>query len=332
LPTAGFSAFEYAAPMKARGSLLLLVCALALPASASGAPVDAPELKLGTIELEGSNGYEVEVLTLREGRHAPVAIVSAERGRLAATYEVRASLGAGIHAIFGSLGQLDVSFDRQSKSVETLEPGCRWIIEAGVFRGSFQFAGEGGYLSVQAVDPVGSVLRLPDGFCGFEEDRPARSAIPGLDQTVLAARAASERGTVSFEASRWHLDGEISFLASLRERVGEMRIERTARAGGGKRSFLTSKASRASVRPPGPFRGSARFRDPAKRPATWTGSLSVSFPGAPDVALAGAGFVAKLCPRVSILSSCLRGRPRPSPYGSGSHSQPLALARLSSLR
>ena len=48
-------------------------------------------------------------------------------------------------------------------------------------------------------------------------------------------------------------------------------------------------------------------------------------------------FAAKLCPRQPILNPCLRQRrdrailPR-GLYGSGSHSQPLALARLSSLR
>ena len=66
------------------------------------------------------------------------------------------------------------------------------------------------------------------------------------------------------------------------------------------------------------------FRDPAQGPATWAGSLSVALPGVPDVALAGPNFAARLCSRASLLR-CLR-------YGSGSHSQPLALARLSSLR
>ncbi|MDX6634707.1 MAG: hypothetical protein QOF06_910 [Solirubrobacterales bacterium] len=50
---------------------------------------------------------------------------------------------------------------------------------------------------------------------------------------------------------------------------------------------------------------------------------------------AGEGFTARLCPSLSILSSCLPKHERArigSRYGSGSHSQPLALTRLSSLR
>jgi len=298
--------------MKARRRLLVLGCALAalaaLPTSAFGAPVREPELRFATIELESSNDYEIEVAALREGRHAPIALVSAKQGPLEAHYEVRAELGVGIHAAFGSLGQLDVSFERHDKKVTRPEPGCRWISESGVFRGSFRFTGEGGYTAVETVDPEGRVLRLPNGFCGFEDDRPARLGIPGLNQTVLAAQAERNGGTVSFEASRWNVDRSVSFEASLRERVGEMRILRTAKARGTTRTFLSSKKSRASVSPPQPFRGSARFRDPAHRPASWTGSLHVSFPGALDVPLTGEGFTAKLCPRLSILSRCLRSR------------------------
>jgi hypothetical protein len=324
--------------MKARGPLLSIVCALAasslLPAGASGAPTDVPELKLSTFELEGSNGYRVEVTSVREGRRSPFVQVRAERAPFDVTYETRADLGAGVRASFASFGQIDVSFERRRKKVDRPEPGCRWISEEGVFRGSFRFAGENGFFATEATDPTGEVLRLPDGFCGLGIDRPARLDFPFLNRTVLAARAAGPTGTISFEASRWHLDQEIAFSASLRQRVGNVEVERTAGAGGKKRSFLASKSSRVSVRPPWPFDGSASFRDPASGPPAWTGSLSVSLPGVPAVALTGDDFRAKLCPRVSILSRsrCLRGRERPLLYGSGSHSQPLALARLSSLR
>jgi hypothetical protein len=58
-------------------------------------------------------------------------------------------------------------------------------------------------------------------------------------------------------------------------------------------------------------------------------------PGTEPLPLAGESFIARLCPSLSILASCLSrhelARVR-SRYGSGSHSQPLALARLSSLR
>ncbi|HEX7280391.1 MAG TPA: hypothetical protein VF255_12315 [Solirubrobacterales bacterium] len=322
--------------MKARGPLLLLVCALltssALPAGASAAPADVAELTLSSFVLEGSNGYEVEVSKAREGRRSLPALIRAIRGPFESHYMVPADPGAGMHATFGSLGVLDVSFERHSKEVVRTGPGCRSITESGVFRGSFRFVGEGGYFSVEATDPAGEVLRLPNGFCAFDSFRAARPAIPALSKTALSARAKEGTRTISFDATRLHLEPTTLFRASLHERVGPMRVEHIAAVSGKKRTFASSKRSRASVRPPWPFEGSARFRDPANGPATWTGSLSVPLPGVPPVALTGDDFTAKLCPGVPILANCLRGEAGLLRYGSGSHSQPLALARLSSLR
>jgi hypothetical protein len=294
--------------MKAGGRLVLLVCALAallaLPAGAIAAAGKGAGLQLSSFKLQGTNDYELEVFAVREGDFPATVGVIAQQGPLQANYDVRAEFGAGIRATFGSLGQVDVSFERRRKHVERPEPGCTWITERGVFRGSFRFVGEGAYTSAEAVDPRGEVIRLPNGFCGFEDFRPARLRLPGLHQTVLAAQSEAGNGTVSFTAARWNVDKLVSFNATLRERVGQMKIERSAQAQGGERTFSSTKGSRATVRPPWPFRGSARFRDPGKNPPRWTGSLSVSFPGAPNIALAGKGFKAKLCARLPVLAKC----------------------------
>jgi hypothetical protein len=114
-----------------------------------------------------------------------------------------------------------------------------------------------------------------------------------------------------------------------------MRIERSVRVPGEQGTFTATGTSRAAVSPPLPFSGYARFRDPQPGPVTWEGSLAVTLPGLAPIPLAGEGFTARLCPSLSILASCLPKRERArfeGRYGSGSHSQPLALARLSSLR
>jgi hypothetical protein len=303
---------------------------LALPVSAS-ALEKGPEVHLSMIKVPVPDGYEVTVSAGRVGKHTPKVAVTIEQAPLTTNYLVREEPGAGLRATFGALGALDVRFERRRKMVERPEPGCRWIIETGVFRGSFDFAGEGGYLTVNAVNPVGEVFRLPDGFCGFGSFRLARPFIPGLYETVLEARMTDGSRTINFEASRFKGDRPVHFSASLHERVGSMTVERTAEAVGADEVFSHTKASRASVFPPPPFSGNARFSDPAAGPATWTGSLSTPFLGAPDAALTGEAFTAKLCPRLPVLTPCLRPRRREL-YGSGSHSQPLALARLSSLR
>jgi hypothetical protein len=68
-----------------------------------------------------------------------------------------------------------------------------------------------------------------------------------------------------------------------------------------------------------------------------SGDLGISLPGLGPMPLAGPEFSADLCriASISAIRQCLRTRRSLRPvflYGSGSHSQPLALARLSSLR
>jgi hypothetical protein len=279
----------------------------ALPPGASGAAGKTHEFELGTIELEGSNGYEIEVGTFREDKKRSFVAISAANGPLRANYELRAELAPGIHATFGSLGQLDISFQRRKRVVTHPEANCPWVFEKGVFRGSFRFVGEGGYTMIEAVNPQGTQFRLPQGFCGFKDDRRARPFL-GLEQRVLAAQSSEEGRVVSFNASQEAFVARPSFHASLTEKVEGMDIERSAKTPGAKGSFASTGTARGSVHPPAPFVGSALFRHPAGEPATWTGSLMVSFPGAPEVPLAGDAFTAKLCPRISILSSCLKRR------------------------
>jgi hypothetical protein len=278
---------------------------LALPGVPSAAG-KTHEFKLGHIEVGPTNGYEIELSTLQEDKKRSFVAVNATKGPLRANYEVRSELEPGIHATFGSLGQLDVSFKRRKKVVTHPEANCAWVFERGTFRGSFRFVGEGGYVTNEEVNPQGTVFRLPRGFCGFRDDRRARPLL-GLEQRVLAAKSSEEGRVVSFQASEEEFVERPSFNASLVEEVEGMNIERSARTHGTKETFSSSGASRGSVHPPAPFVGSALFRDPARVPATWTGSLMVSFLGAPEVPLAGEPFAARLCPRISILSRCLKG-------------------------
>jgi len=313
--------------------LAIGLASLALPASTVAA---AKDIRVSTIMLGESNGYEVELSAVSFNKRRSTATVTATRETAGAGYTVRTPNGAGIHATFGSVGQADLSFQRRKKVVERPERNCRWIIETGVFRGSFRFPGEGGYLGSEAVNPEGVVFRLPDGFCGLRSFRPGLP--PGLfpTETVLAARALTPRGKVDFRASRLRTKrGPILFSTSAKERVEGMRVTRSAEVPGRVGDFTATGTSRGAASPPLPFSGSARFRDPRDGPATWVGTLAVSLPGLEQIPLTGESFTARLCPHLSFLARCLPRPDRPrqrSRYGSGSHSQPLALARLSSLR
>lgn len=323
--------------MKARRLLGVLACGLAallLPAAAAaGLPKGA--ISLSTIKLGESNGYEVELVTGSIGKQRPRVAVSVEADTASAGYSVRTEDRPGIHATFGSLGQVGLGFHRQKKVVERPERNCRWIIEVGVFRGKLSFVGEGGYVSVDATSPKGEIFRLPDGFCGLGSFRPGFLP-PGLPrETVLATRMKTGAREVSFRASReLSKRATIQFNAETLERVEGMRIDRNVRISGKKGEFTATGTSRAAVSPPPPFSGYATFRDPEPGPIAWEGPLAVNLPGLETLPLTGEGFTARLCPSLSILEGCLPRRRglQLRPYGSGSHSQPLALARLSSLR
>lgn len=248
--------------MKAGLGLAIFLCALVAlavsPIAAAGLPKGA--ITLSSVRLDESNGYEVELVASQFGKQRPAVAFTAMREIASASYSVRTERGPGIHATFGSLGQVDLGFHRRKKAVERPERHCRWIIETGVFRGSVRFVGEDGYVAVEAANPEGFVFRLPDGFCGLGSFRPALP--PGLPrETVLAARAQTETGEISFRSSRQRsARGTISFSASTRERVEGMQIERSVRLPGQPGDLTATGKSRAAVHPPEPFSASARFR------------------------------------------------------------------------
>jgi hypothetical protein len=235
----------------------------------------------------------------------------ANRSGLSASYQVPADSAAGIHATFGSLGSVSVRFKRTSRTVDAPERGCRMITERGVFLGSFSFVGEGGYTVASATNPRGKVLRLPSGFCAFGNDRRGRlPTLPGLQSIVLGARADTDTGRASFQASSVEILRGVEFEGSLQQRLGNMRISRSAYTTSDKSSFVSHGKRAATVHPPAPFKGSASFRDTPTAPPTWTGSLSVSLPGAPSIPLTGEGFAARLCPHIGLLSTCWPKSPR----------------------
>jgi hypothetical protein len=324
--------------VRARRAAAGLACAafalLALPGLATA---KSQGLVLSSFELAGTHGYTIEAGELREGDFPPTTAINAKRGDLRATYEVPGEPEPGVHAVFGSVGSVGVTFSRNKRSISRPEKGCRFVEETGVFHGTFYFVGEGGYTEAKATSARGKVTRLPNGLCGFGDDR-ANPRVPDfLRATSLTARKRVSHGYVEFGASALSIDPGLGFTALIRENVGAMKISRSASARsakGGNALGVGKRRHAIFLDPSPPFIGSARFRDPANGPPTWTGSLSVSLPGAANVALAGPDFAARLCPNLYLLRECKVPLPpqnggRVRPQGSGSQSQALWDARLS---
>jgi hypothetical protein len=151
----------------------------------------------------------------------------------------------------------------------------------GRFRGTIRCDGEDGYTKVRS--------RKARGWVAKGTEQCLRSA---KDARTIGTYLFATSGSVLFQALS--LDGvETPFFAALeRERREIVRILRFAGAEGRADDFtFNAGLTSAHIEPPNhPFAGFADFAAPNE----WTGPLSVSFPGAPDVSLTGSRFRVRL--------------------------------------
>ena len=308
-----------------RAKLLAVLATVGLAAISAAATATAPaatqgEPAAGTVisdfGLTGTHGYEIQVTAVGGVNGESGILVSTRRRGLQVTYEMRTRpAGSGVHAQIGSVSTIAVDFEKRERMVIRPEKGCTWIRESGVFKGEFRFTGELGYTSARKTSIPGKVTRLPNGFCGFGDDRPGMRRLPSvaLRATQVVAAAPIPHGEIRFGASMLDGDrGRTIFSAQARETIGPLKITRIASAAtAGKGTFTLDPAESpggASVYPPLPFEGSARLQPGPGNPV-WTGSLQVALPGTPTMSLAGPSFAARLCPSISILRECKLGSP-----------------------
>ncbi len=248
--------------------------------------------------LKGSNGYLLKV----GGSDREVRLTAVRRGQRA-EYEVRGEASAeGIEARFGGLGTVAVEFQPSGRIVRS-EPlrECEGttVIQYGVFAGTIEFTGENGYTKVRETQAAGRTRVSPPSACpeaGGPAAAPSRVSSRPLDSVLLDAKARGKG--LFFIAVGISPPGEVSltgFNAGLVEQRGRMLVFRSASASGPPRTFKFNKAlTFAIVKPRKPFEGSATLRRASGSATSWTGSLTVSLPGAEDVALTGSRIEARL--------------------------------------
>jgi hypothetical protein len=348
---------------------MVTVALFCLPGTAAARPSD--EIRPRSLHLsmsaEATRGHHVSVETL--GHHR--VILTVQKGSQVASYMVRGKVSRHrIKADFGRFGRLSLRFRGSPRPFPVLPRGntgrpakprrCRGRDperEVGRFRGTIEFDGQRRFTRLAVGGSRGELRRSYRQVCRILPRRRASAvasssvAAGGSTFTLalLSARARVGRTLVRFSAMNLEpppgirLPGDSLFsiaLASIKERVGRVRVIRS--------TFLVAdpgqvRISRRGVRPAKakvaldlPFSGTALFRGASgTSPASWTGALGVRLLGTGRLPLTGPRFRATLC-RVSVFqprSSCFRrAEASLAPQGSGSHSQPLALARLSSLR
>lgn len=288
--------------MRRMRRLLAVVAATLGAALLLAAPAGAARLSILKFSLRNADGYRITVTA-----SAPTVALTVRRpGDQAETlYIVHGKVTAhSIRADFPRLGQVAVDFQaRPAGHSEGGDDGCRkgHILSPGLFRGTIEFRGEDGYTSVHAHRARGRVLDLHHLVACLREVLGSRSpdaltrAIVGPvaaapTKTRVLAEWKQPLGGVSFGAARVGHD-HTEFLAIEAHTRGRLAIAHIATARGGATRLASDPAlTFARVEPPAPFAGSAEVRHEPGGGKSWTGDLTASFPGAPDVPLTGPDF------------------------------------------
>lgn len=245
------------------------------------------------------SGYRVTVLATGP----TVELQASRQGRsgnweTATTYLARASLrGDKVRASFGHLGEISMRFVPAALAPSAkCERGRRWLIRHGLFVGSLRFGGEGGYLGVRVRRVKGMSIADSGLRCEAASGSPRDRSRGGRRRklTLLGAGFRAGLDAVYFHAFK---TGTGRAVYSVIDEAGGGRVAvfRHAYARSSPHTFATDDAlSFASVSPSFPFSGTGLIRRRSDGSRSWSGSLTVSFPGDPRLQLTGPQFRTQL--------------------------------------
>jgi len=252
----------------------------------------------GAFNLKASNGYSMyAVANSRAGfKHGEIFIWLAGKSDFVSYFAPATVTDTRIEADLGALGSIDLEF-QPSGEKGNAAPGCqpndKVPYDKGSYVGEFEFHGEEGYAEAAATNIPLSLHPFIDFICGgFSIGETFGHGIPGAR---LTARARLQGRKVSLQVNQNRPGARVKTQVSIDERRGEVLIHREV-----ERTFPASvfhfdpKLRSASLTPPAPFSGSARFHRNAQPANRWTGNLAVDFPGNSDVSLTGAAFESHL--------------------------------------
>lgn len=261
-----------------------IVVALGSVGSASAA---GPALVPPGFSLRASHGYRLSVLNLGDPRTGSGVVVVTLRSRHAeVSYFAPAVLGPNsLEADLRALGRLDVHFVPSGQPrAERAACGKPALVEGGRYEGTIDFEGEEGYSRVHATSARGEAKGFLSLICPSTGSEGTDGHSPGA-RLIARQRGASDFG---FSAMTNSPSRPVRFGASIRERRGDLKIDRWVAATAAPRTFgFDVPSGKARVRPPRPFAGTATYRRRPGGRSKWRGDLSVDFPGRSDVRLTG---------------------------------------------
>ncbi len=272
-------------------AFLLLSLGLVLPAAASAAGSARPAF---TIEFGSHDGYRVSMEATDKTALLVVAASGGAGGAETKTeYFTRATVtGAGLKANFAGLGRVAMRFvpgGRPPSSTCILTR--RDLIQLGSFVGSFRFRGESDYLDLDLRRARGALFTHADGTpCKQSEARTHESNGGQRKRVYLHARFRDGLDAVDFWAVTTSA-GRVFYEAEVEEGGEQLARWHDASVEASPLTFATDDAlSYLSLSPPYPFAGTGLVERAGDGSRNWSGSLDVSFPGDPGVALTGPQF------------------------------------------
>ncbi len=292
---------------------------LALLAKGPGSRMPRPELAVSELRFTNRDGFRIGVVAY--GQTVGLSVGNRQRPRLDAgvrrfsttTYLAHGKVTpTSIEASFADRGRIAVRFRPSGREIRaTRGAGCgrssnRVIARLGFFVGTLRFRGEGGYTSAATHRARGASIDFEAlARCLAGTTLPTGLALSSVQG--VPTQPSGRPKLTTFVASRklplaWTLfgvrvreGGEPRFVAMDLSVEGRLGIARFASVRGASSTFaFDDSLAGATVSPPAPFIGEGVFQRGPGQPKTWSGSLGVSFLGAPRVPIAGAPFNTRL--------------------------------------
>jgi hypothetical protein len=294
------------------------------------APLGLPRnSSIAVLKLENRDGYEIFVVAF--GQTVALTVSRAGDPSAVTVYLAHGRVTpVSIRASFAERGRIGLRLRSSAQALRLpRRPGCALpggivVGRTGVYVGELSFQGEGGYTSARVHRVKGTSIDLGAlssclGGLGRKQRRaalpPAR--FPGLRTATADGRAPAPPGVPTHPstgpkptalvadaklplvrtvfAARARGSSRPRFLATEEASEGPLGVVRYAFVPGPRAAFaFDGPLSLAGVTPPPPFSGTATFQHGPRATKSWTGSLAVSFLGAPDVPLTGSSFKAQL--------------------------------------
>jgi hypothetical protein len=256
----------------------------------------------GSFTLKGTHGYEINALIGSYGKgDTGQLVLFVGKSNQQAIYIVKGKVTKeAVDFDLGALGEVKAAVQPTGK-VETLTSKCeggeKQTIEGAEYVGTIAFHGEEGFTEAAATRTPLSLAPLNELLC------PAitTEGQEGGDGVHGAGLAIERKGGPSLKLAKNRPGARVFYQAQIKEKEGTVTVERSV--GGylapSALSFALSLRT-AHFSGAAPFFGSATYTAKSlpsvSRPGkgSWSGNLTVDFPGHADVPIAGPGFKASI--------------------------------------